>query len=646
MNKLLITLTLILSIQFVVAQDLKFGDISKEELLEKSYDLDSSANAVILYKYRNTYFRFYKGGAEMVTEIQERIKIYNQQGFEYATKSIGLFKTRRSSESISKIKAYTYNLLNDKIVKTELDKDQIFKNERSYNFNEVKFTMPKVQEGSIIELKYKISSPYYSNIDEFRLQYGIPVKRIEAHIRTPKGFNFKQTQKGYLRFMPKRTTYNGPDGNLMVDNTFKLNNIPALKEEIYVDNIDNYRAGVMFELVSIDIPPTYFRSYAQTWGDVAKTIGNSKDYEKELDKSNSFDDELNSLLPKDATKVEKMKLIFKYVKDHIKWNGRDGKYFQYGLKEALKEEKGNAADINLMLVAMLRFAGIEANPVVISTKDNGIPFFPTLDRLNYVLAYAEINGKTYFMDATDEFSDINLMPIKDYNWQGILINNNKMVWTLIDIKKPKQSIGQYQINAVLSNDGSIDGTFNSRLIGHYASNFKESLKNQDTETFITERENVFDDIEISDYETKNTDSYEGNVSESFTYYQENGAEIIDDKIIIQPLSFLRLKENPFKSETREFPIDFAYAFKNMYVVNIELPEGYEVESQTKPFVAKTPEGDSEFKYIVSVVNNKIQVSVTVSINRSLYGADSYLILKEYFNQIVQKEGEQIVLKKI
>ncbi|MCH7524761.1 MAG: transglutaminase, partial [Bacteroidetes bacterium] len=144
------------------------------------------------------------------------------------------------------------------------------------------------------------------------------------------------------------------------------------------------------------------------------------------------------------------------------WNGIDGKYFYYGIKKMLKEKKGSTADINLTLVAMLRYAGIKANPVVISTKDNLIPFFPNVDRLNYVLAYAVIDDKKYFLDATVEFSDLNLLPIKDYNWMGLYIDNKNKIWKQIEIDKPKQAIGQFSLNAKLNEDGSLEGKLNSR----------------------------------------------------------------------------------------------------------------------------------------------------------------------------------------
>lgn len=645
-NRSLFIVVFFIYFQSTFSNEIKFGEVSKEELLEETYLQDKSANAVVLYKNQKTYLNSNLVNTELITEIHERIKIYNKEGFDYATEYISLFNGRSDEEVVRKIKAYTYNLENDEIVKTQLDKDQIFKTEISYYYNEVKFTMPNVKEGSIIEFKYEIRSPFIWNIDEFRFQYDIPIQKLEAEIRTPKGFRFKQTYKGYLSIYPQRSTKRDVRiGMDVVVNKYYLNNVPALKAESYVDNIDNYRAGVMFELVSIELPG-YFKSYAQSWADVAKTIGSSIDYKNQLDKTNSFDDELDALISGKADNIEKMKLIFKYVKDNIKWNGIDGKSFHKGIRKAFKEKKGNVADINLTLVAMLRYAGIKANPVVISTKDNVIPFFPTVDRLNYVIAYADINEEKYFLDATDEFSDVNILPVKDYNWRGILIDNPNKTWKLIDINSPESAIGQYSLNASLNEDGSIRGKFKSRYTKHHAFEFRENFKDQNLDDFIISREEKFQNIEISNYDVKNTEGYEGFVLESFDYYQENGADIINDKIYIQPMSFLKIKENPFKLEQREYPIDFGHPFSKKYVVNISIPDGYTIESKPKPIIVKIPNDLGKFKFLTNVSGNNILLAATFEIKNAIMGADNYLFLKEFFNQMITKEAEQLVLTKI
>jgi hypothetical protein len=644
--KSIISAAVILISQMCFSQTVEFGRVSVAELSEKEYLNDKDADAAVLYRYQDTYYLTYNGTSRLETKIQERIKIYNNDGFDYATEYINLYRGRSEKETVSKIRAFTYNLVDGKVEKSELDKDQIFESELSYNYDQVKFTMPNVREGSIVEFEYKISSPFIWSLDDFRFQRDIPVKKIEAQIRTPKGFNYKRTNKGYLYFHPKVSTKRDARvGMDMVIYSYHLSNVPALKDEPYVDNMSNYRAGVMFELLSIEIPGYANRNYSKSWGDVAKNIGSSSDYKSGLDKTKSFDDNIDAIIAKESDPLKRAKGLFKHVKETTEWNGVDGIYFQNGIKRTLKEKKGNAADINLLLVAMLRYAGIDANPIVLSTKDNAVPYFPTLERLNYVIAHAKIDDQSYYMDATDEFSDLNLMPIKDYNWGGLMIDNPNKVWSRVYSIAPSKSINRYSIKANLKEDGTVSGEYMSRLTNHKAYQFRKNVKDKDHSTRVSEREDSFYGIEIEDYELKNEDVYEGPVSEKFTYDTDEGIELIGDKIYFHPLLFLRMEENPFKQDKREFPVDFGYAYTNTYGIDITIPEGFTVESLPKPISMALPEELGKFKYVIRTSGSKIQLSVTFDINKAIIGAANYDALKEYFNQVIIKEAEQIVVAK-
>lgn len=628
------------------AQEYEFGKVSKSELEETKCPIDEGAQASVLYKYQNTYLLTINDNTQLITEVYERIKIYGNEGLEHATKNIPLYKSRSSEEKVSKVKAATYNLEGGKVVTSQLKKSEIFKTDMSYNFNQVSFTLPNAKEGSVVEFSYKISSPFIWNIDEFRFQYTIPIMKMKAELRTPKGFRFKQTFKGYQNVYPN--TYTKVDNRIGMDvvvNEYHAENMPAMEEEEYVDNLDNYCSGVLFELVSVDLPG-FYRSYAQTWGDVAKMIGGEDDYKNELDKSNSFDNELDVLLADAASPMEKTKRIFKYVKDNITWNGYDGKYFYNGLKKTLKEKKGNAGDINLLLVAMLRYAGINANPVVISTKDNLIPIFPTINRMNYVVAYAEVDEKPIFMDATHEFSDLNVLPVRDYNWKGILIDNPKQVWREIDLLSPGTSRNMYSVNLDLHSDGSADGTFSSRYDRHSALKFRTAYAASDEEEYIAKKESNYHNIEISDYEVANASGYEGTVSEKFSFYDEEAADIVDSDLYVQPLLFLSTEENPFKSEKREYPVDFGFPFKDVYMMKLKLPEGYQVKSCPKSQVFGLPDQLGLFKYNVVPREGHVDVIVNFEIKRASIASMYYPYLKEFFNQIVTKESEKLVLSKI
>lgn len=653
------------------AQDYKFGKISKEELEEKFNPLDSSASATYLYKYRKTFFEYQQQeGFQLITEIHERIKIYNQEGFSYATNQVSLYKNRSDEEEVNGIKAYTYNLSEGKIEETKLTKEGIFKTEKSKYFNETKFTMPNIKEGSVVEFKYRISSPFYSNVDDFDFQYGIPVKKLEAKFEAPEYFNFKVNMKGFLSIIPKtetkrdkitfrsktrtegnsrsvtRTTFNSSDIEFTKNiSSYNLTNIPALKEEPYVNSINNYRSSVKYELSYTKFPQSTIEYYSTTWEDVVKTIHESSHFGNELNKTGYYEEDIDAIIESISDPMKRIALIFDFVKSRVKWNGYYGKYTSDGVKKAFKNQVGNSAEINLMLTSMLKYAGLKAYPVLVSTRKNGVPLFPTREGYNYVISYVKLSDGYILLDATNKYSVPNVLPYRTLNWQGRVIAE-KGGSKLVDLYPKEKSKNTITVMLNLKEDGSIDGACRSIKTKHSALSYRERYNDADEDDFIEKLENKYNGLEISEFKVTNGLNLSKPVIESYKFVKESQADIIGDKIYFSPMGFLRTAENPFKLEKREFPIDFGYPSSSKYRIIIKLPEGYKIESVPDQVALALPDNLGVFKYIISENGNSIQLVIETEINESIISPLYYDTIKEYFRQLIEKEAEQVVLTKV
>jgi transglutaminase-like putative cysteine protease len=649
----------------VFSQDYRFGKVSKEELKEQFNPLDSSARATFLFKERKTFYEYDQNdGFTLVTEVLERIKIYNQDGFDYATKSNRLYVSGGNEEELRNLKAYTYNLVDGKIEETKLSKEGIFKTELSKYRNEYKFTMPNINAGCIVEYKYRINSPFIYNVDEFVFQHDIPVKKLEAKFSAPEFYNFKLSTKGYLSVIPKKSTLNdritftsksrgdggttfSTDDLTFVKNVteYSLVNVPALKDEPYVNNIDNYRAAVNYELSYVKYPNSPAEPYSTTWEDVVKTIYSSSSFGTELNKKGYFEDDIDALISSVSNPVQKVALIFNYVKSHVKWNGYYGYSTDKGVRKAYKDQVGNTAEINLMLTSMLQYAGLRAYPVLISTRENGVPLFPTIEGYNYVISYVKLDEGEILLDATDKYSIPNVLPYRTLNWQGRIIAEQGGS-RLIDLYPRKMSKNTVFFMANLKENGDISGGVRKSKTAHDALFFRQKIGDVDREDYIEKLENNYNGLEISDYEIKNEGDLGKPVLESYKFLKESQADIIGDKIYFSPLFFLKTTENPFKLEEREFPVDFGYPSETSYMVNISIPEGYKIESlpETSAFMMPDDLGVYSFKILQS--GNNIQLTINSQTKQPIIGAQYYGSLKAYYTELVEKENEQIVLSRI
>ena len=646
----------------VFAQDYQFGKVSKEELQEKFNALDSSASAAYLYKHRKSYYEYVEpSGFRLITEIHERIKIYNQEGFDYATKSNRLSTSGGSDEELRNLKAYTYNLIDGKIEETKLSKDGIFKTELSKYTNEYKFTMPNIKAGSIIEYKYRINSPFIYNVDEFVFQHSIPVKKIEARFEAPEYFNFKESTRGYLVITPKRssqtdkiklTSRTSIGRSYSEDLAFKKNitefdlkDVPALKDEPYVNNINNYKSSVKFELSYTKYPDSPLKSYSTTWTDVVKTIYDNSNFGAELNKKGYFEDDIDALISTVSNPQERTALIFNYVKNRVKWNGYYGYGTDDGVRKAYKEQVGNAAEINLMLTAMLKHAGLTAYPVLVSTRQHGVPLFPTLEGYNYVVSYVKLTDGDILLDATSRFSTPNVLPFRTLNWKGRVIAEAGGS-TLMDLYPKQISENTIFLMGSLADNGDLSGGYRSIKKSHKALSFRERFVDVDRDDFIERLENKYDGLEISDYDVKNELDLGKPVVESYKFVKESQADIIGDKMYFSPLFFLRTINNPFKLSEREFPVDFGYPSQTNSKLVVNIPEGYKIESLPESSAIELPDNLGKFVYHISGAGNKIQLSVSHDINSAIINPAYYGTLKAYFAQMIEKENEQIVLSRI
>lgn len=169
--KKIILFAILLGSQFAVSQKRELGEVTIDELKEKVCPIDSSASAAVLFNIGRTYFE-YSGddGFTIVTEIITKIKIYKKEGYEYANHSERFYVGGNGQEKLAYSKAITYNLVNGKIEKTKLNSDGEFTEKSNKFWSRKKITMPNVREGSIIEYKLTITSPYIQNFPDWEFQ--------------------------------------------------------------------------------------------------------------------------------------------------------------------------------------------------------------------------------------------------------------------------------------------------------------------------------------------------------------------------------------------------------------------------------------------------------------------------------------------
>ena len=665
--RLLFLLLLLLQVS-VYAQNYKFGKVSKEEIEEKVHPQDPEAVAAVLYRDTQTKFDYSEDrGFYTITNVFERIKIYKKEGFDWATKKVRLFReSNKYKEEMSGLSANSYILdSNGKVEKIKLKKDGMFEEKINDNIREERFTMPSLKEGCVIEYEYTITSDFISKIDPFRFQETIPVNKVQVSFKVPEYLNYKEYRKGWIPFninnnsndrtISFRVTETATESWSAVgktstqtvtfreiDQTVDLENIPPLKQEAFAGNLENYTSSLVYELAFTQFPNSLVKTYSTDWESVSQSIYKSESFGGQLEKKRYFEEAIDNVIANAVSPTEKAVLIYEFVKNKMNRNDFIGIYASKGVKDAFESGVGNVADINLMLIAMLRYAKVNTNPVLISTKSNGIPLFPTRNGFNYVIAGVEVNNAVILLDASDKMAAPNLLNTSLLNWQGRLVREDgSSTWVPLQPDTPSQKL--YMLNCKIAEDAQISG----KARGQYS----DYLAQEQRSKYLGINENGVaeklgnEKLLVTDVKLDNKNNPYEPLKVEFNFTAEDYLEDINGQLYFSPLLFFAMGENPFKAEERNYPIDYGYPIREKYIINYEIPEGFVVESLPENANLVFGNDTFNFKYLVSNRNNTIQIMMDFLINTSLLSSDKYLDVKKFYQDLIDKEKEKIVLKK-
>ncbi|MCD0470302.1 DUF3857 domain-containing protein [Flavobacterium sp. JAS] len=665
----LFSLSILLSfITNVKAQEFKLGKVSVAELEQKVHPKDSSAVAAILYTKGEARIEYDSNdGFITLTDVETRIKIYKKEGYDWANQKVWYYNQSSFKERVFFTDAVTYNLVNGKIEKTKLKSDGTFDEVLNKYKGQKKITMPNVKEGSVIEFRYTIKSPS-KMIRDWDFQTSIPVNYSEFSTFIPEYYVYNSRQKGYI--FPKTSTLKNPKSVMLTskersDNgnvshttfssdkveymesqtTYKAIDFPAMKEEAFVNNIDNYISSVEHELSLTKFPNSPMKEYSTDWNSVVKTIYEYDDFGPELNKTGYFEDDLKTLLAGKNTPEEKIWAILNHVKATVKWNEYFGYSCDSGVRKAYKEKTGNVADINLMLTAMLRYSGLTANPVLVSTRSNGIALFPNRNAFNYVIAAVETPTGNILIDATEKFSTPNILPLRVLNWSGRLIRKDGTSEE-IDLMPSKPSSDNIFMNYSIDAEGKVTGKTRRQCTDYNAMVTRGNIDGVKEEEYLEKLENLNNKIEINEYARTNEKDILLPTVETYSFTGNNLCEVIGGKIYVSPMLFFTDDKNPFKQEVREYPVDFSYPFLDKYNIIIKIPEGFAIETLPKAVILNMEDNLGSFKFNIASDGSTLQLNIQHQINEAIVSAEKYEMLKEYYKGMIAKETEKIVLKRI
>lgn len=619
-----------------------FGQVEKADLQMKECDFDDKAEALVLVDDGVLEF-VYGSGLELKRRV--RIKILNNKGLDWANVHLSYRLAQGGTQYISNIEAQTYNLDQaGNVVTSKVEKKLIYDKKLNKKYAEKVFTFPEAKVGSIIEYKYSYNG---IGLIDWYFQRSIPVRYSHFVLDFPAEVEVAVTPVSAHEF--EKTTENTSTRTV---NVYAMSKVPALHDEPYIINEDFYRDRLETKLTAFNVDGRR-TSRVVNWVQVIKYLMEDEDFGTQIKKNIPRTADLDAKLKSISLPYEKMKVIYKYVQDNMQWNEYTGIWALDGVKSAWKEKKGTAGEINLILVNLLKDAGLNAHPILVSTHDNGVVNtidagtmdYPGYHQFNKVMAYLEFDGKSYVLDATQKNTPAHLLPTDVLLTQGLVIEKYetfdwgwKTLWR--DDVKAKTVVrmnGKIDEKGVMNAEATIYSYDYARL-ARIAT--VKSGKDKFIKQYITEANAG---MNVEDVQFTNVESDSLPLLQKVKFNQPLNAAGDYQYFSLNMLT--GLEKNPFVADKRSADIFFGCNQSMEIYGNFMLPEGFQFDVLPKNIKMIMPDTSIVISRLAQVSESVLQTRILIDVKKPVYGAEEYPYLQEFYQRLFEMLNEQFVVRK-
>ena len=613
-----------------------FGTVDKADLQLKECDFDKDAEAMVLFDVGEAYWSL---GYGIEKQRHVRIKILKDKGLKHADIKIR-FHSYRHDETIKSISAQTYNLdAAGNVVATKVEKNLIYEKPINSRYSNVVFTFPEVKAGSIIEYKYTHTNV---GIPTWFFQHSIPVKYSRYRADFPEEVEFVCSPIAVLPVEQK--TDNKSRRNLK---TLSMTNIPALRDEPFITCDYDYLQRVETKLVSYNPPSAPRQSLMTTWPRIIRSLMEDEDFGIQLKREIPRTTDLDEALKKLTDPYQKMVTIHNYVRKNMEWNGYTSIWALNGVKSAWKDKKGTSGEINLIMVNLLKDAGLKASPLLVSTRENGRVSTAEANsgQFDKVLAYVTIGENNYILDATEKYTPSYLIPYEVMYSEGLVIEKIdtwEWGWRVLWSEKPhfKETI---VVQANIDEQGTMKGNASVTSFDYSRIDRMPTLK-KGRDKFIEEyfvASNPGVKIDTLSIENEDVDSLP--LTQTVRFNQPVNSS--GDYKYFSVNLFTGLEKNPFVADNRFSDVFFGANQNYQIVANVTIPESYEFEALPKSVRMIMPDTSISITRRVNSEKNILAVRISLEFKKPVYSPEEYPDFKEFYKQLYALLNEQYAIRK-
>ncbi|HEX6430955.1 MAG TPA: hypothetical protein VF008_24870, partial [Niastella sp.] len=292
---------------------------------------------------------------------------------------------------------------------------------------------------------------------------------------------------------------------------------------------------------------------------------------------------------------------------------------------------------------LLKEAGLEVYPLLVSERGHGKvnPKIPFIDQFNKVMAYVLIDSKYYVLDAAGVYTPPFMIPFPVINTNAFIVNRKKggIINLSESVKKDKNFVN---IHARIDDNGAMTGEATIQS-NEYARLARMRAWERDKDRF---RENYYTTyqagLKMDSLVMHNLENDSLPLEQQFNF--SIPPTVSGDYKLINLNLFSGIAKNPFISDIRFTNIDYGCLQSHTVVETIELPASLKIESLPKNIRMIMPDTSISLTRLLEVKDHVIMVRYSILTTRSVFTADEYDYIKDFYKKMAQIMNEQVVLR--
>ena len=632
--------------------------VSLRDLDPAAYAADTGAAAVVLFDKGRTSFVQEEGGFKVRFERTRRVKILRETGLGEATVKIPLYHRDGGTEQVVSLRGVAWNTEAGKLTRTDTKSATATTVRRTDNLDERRLTLAGARVGSVVEIGYVTLSDFFFTLPEWWFQEDVPVRRSEYQAEIPQLFDYAVEQLTYYPYAIEDQRQQ-PYAKMSINGQqltathlhWAMLDVPAFRDEPFITTPADYLAHLRFQLRATNMPGQRYRAYTTTWKTAAAELLLAPRFGGVLTAGlGELTKPLKELLEREKDPTARAQAVVALVRNTVACDGRETITGSGPLSDVLRQHRGNVADVNLLLVSALQMAGLQAAPVILSTRDHGsVPDeMPLLERFNYVLALATLPGEAepLLLDATVPYAAFGMLPEQCLNTRGRVIARSENDQRWVPVKSSHQYVTFLTGTVAPTATGAVKADLRYALTGYAAPRARRRAADLTPEKLVARYVTLGPGTRL----TRHNLTLPTEPAQPVTLEVELATEGEGQPAA---LLFVALKDfggmstNPFRAPERRFPIDLGAPQSQTLMLDVPVPEGYVIETVPPPFAVRTPDSKvrAQFRCTPAPDGRSVQMSSALTVGRAGFEPHEYDALRQIYAQLVAKHAEPLVLKK-